>query len=115
MNAGKGTLGVALISGAILMGIEAWIEIFVGTRFSFDTSPWAIRIAALALYFANYYALVTRGHGIKFEREFTPQKKSRKIFLLVSCAVVLPASIAFTIYSVSAYQHFFHIIPKSGF
>jgi hypothetical protein len=114
MNAGKGVLGVTLISGAIIMGGELWIELLVGTRFSFHTNPWTIRIAALALYFVNYYVLVTRNYGIKFEREFTHLQKSRKVLLHVSCAVLLLSIIAFIIYSVSVYQHLFHIIPKGG-
>ena len=67
------------------------------------------------LVFRIIMPLVTLGHGIKFEREFTHFKKSRKVLLLVSCAVLLLATTVFSICSVSAYQRFFHIIPKSGF
>jgi hypothetical protein len=49
MNAGKGVAGVTLIEAAILMGIEGWTEMLVGTRFSFNSSPWPLRIAAVAL------------------------------------------------------------------
>jgi hypothetical protein len=115
LNAGKGVAGVTIIQVLIFMAIEGWIEMLVGTRLSFDTSPWAIRIAALALYLANYYVLVTRGYGIKFEREFDSLKKPRRVFLLVSCVLMILAAITVTICSVSAYHRVFHIVPKSGF
>jgi hypothetical protein len=114
MDAGKGVFFVSVILFLILDGIESLIEIFVGTKFSFDDSLWGLA-AVLALYYMNYYVLVTRGHGIKFEREFTQLKKSRKVLLVVSCAILLLATTVFTYYSVSAYQSFFHVIPKSGF
>jgi hypothetical protein len=81
----------------------------------FNSSWWASAVITLAFYLPNYYVLVIRGHGITFEREFAHLDKSRKVLLLVSCAVLLLATIMLTIYSVSAYQRFFHIIPKSGF
>jgi hypothetical protein len=109
VDAGKGVAGVCLIAFFILMGIESYIEIHVGTRFSFNSNPWATRIAVLVLYLVNYYVLVTCGHGIKFEHEFTHLKKSRKVLLVTSCAVLLLATIAFFDYSSSAYQRFFHL------
>lgn len=112
-NLGKGIAGVTLIEGLILMVIASWIEIYLGTRFHFN--PWPIRIAYLALCLPNYYILVTRGHGITFEREFSHLEKSRKNLLLASCGVMVLAIIAFMIFSVSAYHRFFHIIPKTGF
>jgi len=115
MNAVKGVAGVALVEAAILMGIEGWIEIAAGTRFSFNSSPWPLRIAAVVLYFANHYILVARGHGIRFEHEFANLKKSRKVLLVASCVAMMLAAIAVTICSVSAYHRYFHIVPKEGF
>lgn len=112
LNAGKGVAGVTIFEVLILMTIEGWVEMFFGTRFSFNTSPWAIRVAAVALYFANYYVLVVRGYGIKFEHEFNDLSKSRKIFLLVSCVLMFLTAIAVIICSISAYHRFFHIISK---
>lgn len=111
MDAGKGVFVVSLIAFFIIEAIKQRIEILLGARFSFDSSPWDMA-AVLALYFLNRYVLITRGHGIKFEREFTHLKKSRKILLLVSFAVLLLATIAFAICSDSAYRRFFHIVPK---
>jgi hypothetical protein len=115
MNAGKGVLGFAVIEWIMLVVIAVWIDIYLGTKFFFGVDRWTIRIVCVALYFANYYVLVARGHGIKFEREFPHLEKSRKNLLLVSCAVLLLATVAFLIFSVSAYHRFFHIIPKSDF
>ncbi|MGO8835893.1 MAG: hypothetical protein ACLQQ0_00565 [Limisphaerales bacterium] len=106
---------VTLIEGLILAGIASWIDIFTGTRYllssanSLASSKLVILIFVFALFSANYRVLVTRGHGIKFEREFIHIKKSRKILLVAGCAVLVVATIAFFIYSRLAYRHFFHI------
>jgi hypothetical protein len=115
MNASKGVGGVSVIEIVILMGIAAWIEIHLGSKVFFTAGKWAVRIACLAIYLINYYVLVTRGHGITFGSEFNHLKKSRKNLLLASCGIMVLATIAFMIFSVSAYHRFFHIIPKSGF
>jgi hypothetical protein len=114
MDAGKGVFIIAIIMFFILAGIEGYIEIFVGTKILFS-SRWAFIAAGLAVYYANYYVLITRGHGLRFEREFDNLKKSRKVLLQVSCAVLLIMTIVFINFSLSAYHRFFHIIPKSGF
>jgi hypothetical protein len=114
MDAGKGVFIVAIIMFLILAGIESYIEIFVGTGLLLNSGRWVFIAAGLAVYYVNYYVLITRGHGIRFEREFNGLPKSRKILLVVSCAVLLAATIVFIHYSVSAHQRFFHIIPKSG-
>lgn len=114
INAGKGVVGVTLIEWAILIGIVGWIEMYFGTRFLLSAGKWAVGITFLALYYANYHILITRGHGITFEREFPHLKKSRKVLLMAAFAMLLLATIAFMACSVSAYHRFFHIIPKSG-
>ncbi|MGP8201461.1 MAG: hypothetical protein ACLQU4_18375 [Limisphaerales bacterium] len=116
IDAGKGVALLSIIALINLTNIMDWIEVYGGTKFSFDSSRWAQCAIALVFYFANYYILVTCGHGIKFEREeFKNLKKSRKVLLIVSFAVLLLITIVFSIYSTSAYQHFFHIVPKSDF
>jgi hypothetical protein len=115
INAAKGATGVALFEWIILAGIASWLDILAGTRFLLQFSKLAIVIAFFALYFVNYYVLVTRGHGIKFEREFNNLKKSKRTLLRISCYLMELATVAFFICSVYAYHHFFHIIPKSGF
>lgn len=113
-NLGKGIGFVTLLEGLILTGIAGWIEMYLGTRFLLNAGKVTIWIVYVALGFANYYILIIRGHGTKFEREFSNLPKAQKNFLLASCAVILLVTMVFMIYSVSAYQHFFHIIPKSG-
>jgi hypothetical protein len=111
-NAGKGAAGVSLFVGIILMCITLWIEIFTGNQFLPILNRWETWIGFLAFVLVNYYFLVIRGHGIRFEREFNNLKKSKRMFLQVSCFVVSLISAGFFIYSAHAYQHFFHIIPK---
>src|SRR5712675_2123384 len=101
VDAGKGVLLIWFIEFLILKGIQPYVEVLVGARFFFDSSLWGRAAITLALYLPNYYILVTRGHGIRFERDFIHLQKSRKILLLVSCAVLLLATIAFTMHSAS--------------
>ena len=109
INAWRGVTGIAIIEAVILIGIEWWIEMLIGTRFSFDSDRLAIGIASVALFFANDYVLVARGHGIKYEREFNNLKKFRKVLLVASCVVIMLAVIAFFIVSVAAYRRFNHV------
>jgi len=109
----KGVVGVTLIEAVVLDGILGWVEIYRGAIFSFENAAWGPWIAFLVLFLPNYYVIITRGQGIKFEREFANLKKSRKVLLLVSCMVLLLGTIVFSIYSASAYRHFFNIIPNN--
>ena len=111
-NAGKGAAGVSLVLFLILMGICLWIEIFTRSQFLPVLSRWETWIASLAFIVVNYYVLVIRGHGIRFEQEYNNLKKSKQTNLQVSCFVVILASAAFFIFSIFANQHFFHIVPK---
>jgi hypothetical protein len=113
MDAGKGVLLICVIILFIFNGIKSYIEIYVGTRFNFDSALWERAAIILAIYLPNNYILDTCGHGIKFEREFTNLKKSRKVLLVMSCAMVLLATIVFGICSDSAYRHFFQIPQKN--
>jgi hypothetical protein len=114
IDAGKGVAVLSLIGLINLTNIEYWFDICIGTRFTFDSNRWEQGAVFAAAFIANYYILVARGYGIRFEREFKNLKKSRKVLLVVSCAVLLLADIMFSIYSDSTYRRFFHIVPKSG-
>jgi hypothetical protein len=109
MDQGKGVLFVSIIELFLLKGIESHIEIYTRTRFLFDSSFGVIIIISFAFYCANYYALIVRGHGMRFERDFKDLKRSKKFILVASFAVLLLATITFCIYSDSAYRRFFHI------
>ena len=64
----------------------------------------------LVIFYANYYVLVTRKHGIKFEgEEFKKLQKFKKVLLIASFVAMLMATILFSIYSISAYHRFFHL------
>jgi hypothetical protein len=114
INLGKGVAGVTLFEAFIFMEIAVWIAIYFGMKSFFDADKWTIGAIFMALCAANHYILVIRGHGIKFEREFSNLEKSKKSRLLASCAVLMLANFVFFIYSVSAYHRFFHIVPKTG-
>lgn len=106
INAGKGVVGVAMIEWLVLIGLVSWIEVLVGTRFLLGISKWATIIVFLALCAANHYPLVARGHGTAFEREFASLQKSRKILLLVFCAIIIGVAIAFFVYTAQVHRAF---------
>ncbi|MCX6894466.1 MAG: hypothetical protein NTZ16_02965 [Verrucomicrobia bacterium] len=109
INTSIGVAGVTLIEWVSLVGIAGWIDILTGTKSILSADKWAIRIAFLALCFVNHYILISRGHGITFEREFANLKKSKKVFLLASCLVMMLAAIAFFIHAGFAHRRFIHI------
>ena len=112
-NAGKGVAGVSLFTFLIFAGIETQIEILVGKQsLSLYLAHWYGWIATFVVFAINYYILVIRGHGIRFEREFDNLKKSKQKKLRASCWVMEIASAVFVFYSIYAYRHYFHIIPK---
>lgn len=102
---GRGAAGIAIIQAIVLMSVEGWIEMLGGTRLP-HLPKWMIFIAGLALCVANYYVLVTCGHGVEFEREFSHLKKSRKVLLVTSCVAIMLAAIVFFIYSAIVHRHF---------
>jgi hypothetical protein len=105
-RAGRAIGGVTLIEWFILVGISSCIEMLLGKRFLFYFSKPVIVSAFFALFLVNQYVLYIRGHGIKFDREFNNLGKSRKIVLVTSCAVLLVATIALSIYSGLAHRRF---------
>jgi ABC-type transport system involved in Fe-S cluster assembly fused permease/ATPase subunit len=114
INLARGAAGVSFFGWIMLLTISMWVEIFDGRQFLvFDL--WKVGIAIFAIYCVNYYVLVIRGHGIRFEREFNNLKKSKQTFLQVSYLVINLISVAFFLYSGHVLQHFFHIVPKSDY
>jgi hypothetical protein len=113
VDAGKGVAGVTVVGILIVTIIIAWIEILLGARFFLNAGKLVYGLSLIPIYFINNYILLTRGHGLKFEREYDTLSKSRRIRLEVSCAVLLLLTIVSFFYTVSVYQHFFHIISKN--
>ena len=107
IDAGKGVGVVWFIEFCFLMGGRDYIEVLNKVRYSFDSSLWVKVAMIFALYIPNYYILVTRGHGIEFERGFTHLKKSRKIVLIACFSLLVLTAIAFLNYSRSANHLFF--------
>jgi hypothetical protein len=97
---------LTLIEWFNLLSISLCIEMFAGKKYLFFYPKPFVLIAFFALFFINQYILFIRGHGIKFERVFDKLEKSKKILLILSFAVILLATIVFSIYSISAHRHF---------
>jgi hypothetical protein len=93
------------------MGVEMWFEILMGEQsLSLYLAHWYGWIATFVIFLMNYYILVVRGHGIRFEREFNNLPKSKQKFLRISCWTMEIATAAFVICSIYAYRHFFHVV-----
>jgi hypothetical protein len=114
-KSGTSVAAIAVIEWLFFAGIASWIDIFIGKRLlltdanSLASSKLVIVIIFIALGLVNYRILVIHGHGIKFEREFNNLKKSKRVFLLVSCVLLALVTIAFFICSRIAYRRFFHL------
>jgi hypothetical protein len=106
---GQSIAVLTLIEWLFLAGISSWIDMFIGKRLLMNFTKPVIVIAFFALFLANQYFLFIRGHGIKFEHEFTHLKKSKRVFLQISCVLLVLATIAFFICSRLAYRRFFHL------
>ena len=113
LQAGMGVAGVSFIVCIILLGISGWIEIFFGKQFLFPhvSKPDGL-IISFVVYLVNYYILVIRGHGTRFEREFSNLEESKRTLLRISCWIVEIGSLAFIICSFYAYRHFFHMVGR---
>ncbi|HEY1717157.1 MAG TPA: hypothetical protein VGH42_02540 [Verrucomicrobiae bacterium] len=103
-KAGRAIAGITVIQWFVLLGVEWYIEMFLNKKIIF--SGYVVIISFFALFFVNQYFLTIRGHGIKFAGEFDSLKKSKKIFLVVSFAVLSVAAIVFGICSAIAHRHF---------
>jgi len=107
MDQTKGAFAVSIIVILTLAGIEMYVQFLLGRKFAFDDSLLDV-VAALAIYFVNLHLLVTRGHGVRFEREFNNLKKSRKILLVTVSITLMLAGVAFALYVRSVYLRFFY-------
>ncbi len=109
-RAGGAITIITLIESFNLLSISSCIEMFVGKQFLPRFSEPEVLLAFFVLGYLNLYFLITCGftfgHGIAFEREFDKLGKSRRILLMVSCAVLLLATIVFSICSISAHRRF---------
>lgn len=103
-KAGSAVGAITVIEWLILVGISGYVEMFYGKKYLL--SKPAVVIAFLALFLVNGYVLFFRGHGVKFARDFDGLEKTRRITLVVSCAVVTVAAIVFFICSAIAHQRF---------
>jgi len=111
---GGAIAAIALIEWLNLVNISSCIEMFYEKPYLFYFSKPVVTIAFFALFLVNVYILFVRGHGVKFEHEFDKLRKNKKILLVVSCVVVLLATIVFSIYSIPAHRHFIQDLKMQG-
>jgi hypothetical protein len=103
-KAGGAVAAITVVEWFFIEGLRGYVDIFLNKATIF-AKP-VVLIAFFGLFFINGYVLFFRRHGIKFAHEFGSLKKSRKVLLVSSCAVLSVAAIVFGIYSAVAHRHF---------
>jgi hypothetical protein len=103
-KAGGAVGAITVVEWFVIEGLRGYIDIFLNKKIIF--SKPIVLIAFFVLFLVNGYVLFFRGHGIKFAHEFNSLEKSRRILLVVSCAVLSLAAIVFGICSAIAHRHF---------
>ncbi len=106
-KARRAVSGLSVFVGLALIAIESWMQILSKTKF-YIFPAWVLVLFSCALCLANDYVLVTRGHGIKFERQFDHIKKPKRVLLVASCVVIMLAFLPVFIYSIIIYRRFLY-------
>lgn len=98
-DAHKGVVVVALVQQmlglAIVWSVPA-IDVF--------SSKLAVGAFYFILLFINYYVLIVRGSGVKFEKEFDHFPKWKRIALLSEAAIAILASFAIAVVVAKAHR-----------
>jgi TctA family transporter len=90
----------AAISAVVIALIESFVLITVLP----DISKMLFLVIYSGLYAVNLYLLVLRGHGIKFQKEFSHFRTSKKVLLTVASLVTILAAIAYFIFAARAHR-----------
>jgi hypothetical protein len=96
---------VTLIESIFLLGIASLLDDLLGTKILVNVPKWELYSFFFALGAVNCYVLIFRRHGIKFERDFTHFEKSKKIFLITSCVLIMLIAIVFSIYALTIHRN----------
>jgi glucan phosphoethanolaminetransferase (alkaline phosphatase superfamily) len=110
INAVRGVCGVTLVELAIVIGMASWMDMLFGTK-CLEASKLTISIACFALYFANYYILVTCRHGLKYEDEYNKVPRTKKLIISSCCIAITVIAIVFFVDSGIAHRRF---LSKNG-
>ena len=106
-KAGGATVAITVVEWFVLEGLRGYIGIYLNKKIII--SEPIVLIAYFALFLVNGYFLFFLKHGIKFAHEFDSLKKSRRILLVVSFAVLSVAAIVFGICATIAHRRFIGI------
>lgn len=82
VNSAKGVAGVTLVQIALLAAMACWVQYFNDASSSRIPMPVFYLISAV-LAWVNYHLLVTRGDGVRYEKEFQTfptRKKASALF-----------------------------------
>jgi hypothetical protein len=91
-NAAKGAAGITWLQFMLLIALTAWLYYFTGNRRLVSVSNPVLLALFGVTYLINYYILVAREAGTRFESAFTTLGHRHR-FVLVA------ASVAFVLFS----------------
>jgi hypothetical protein len=95
---------IALIESGLLFEVASLSHDVHGTTIFSIIPKWVVLVSYLAIGALNHYMLIVRGSGIKFEREFSQFKKTKKVYLLTTSVIMMLTAIAFVLYSASVHR-----------
>lgn len=104
INAWKGVGGVTVLEALVIISASSSLNLSLGAQAVEGIEKWMIVLGTVALFFANYFVLIARSHGLRFEREFADLDRSKKTALIATTAVVLIAILAAFIVSGVAHR-----------
>ena len=105
INAWKGIAGLTLMQAALIVSACDWLPSIGITNPLFGAKKSTIGILVMVVYLTNFYALVVRGTGIKYESSWSglmPSIRNRRfwvalitiglVFAFLICSLVESAS-----------------------
>jgi len=83
-NAAKGAAGITWLQFMLLITGSAWLYFFTGDRRLITISSPLFYVSFGAIYLLNYYTLVARQTGLRFESAFKTMRSRHRSLLVVT-------------------------------
>jgi len=103
-NAAKGAAGITWLQFMLLITVAAWLYFFTGDRRLITISSPLFYVLFGAIYLLNYYTLVARQTGLRFESAFKTMGSRHRSLLVVTSVGFIVFSFGLALVSAS-YVH----------
>jgi hypothetical protein len=98
-NVAKAVAGITWLHLMLLIGLIAWLYFFSGDKLLLAIPRPAFYILFGILTLLNYYTLVTRGVGTRFEAQFASFGHRHRVLLLATSLAIIVCTFGFAIFS----------------